>query len=125
MITLCNGPLTGRGDIPLTIATPEGESAGMTVSGIMETACYYRANKDAQADTADLATMRKINKILDAVEAADCCVSIDDDQYEVIRPDIEDIVTRSCPIHAPSVIDQLDNYENNSTDNCDCSHSHD
>ena len=64
MITIQNGPLTGRGDVGLTIETSGGESQPMSVAGIMETACYYRANMDAQADTADLATMRSINKIL-------------------------------------------------------------
>ena len=71
MITICNGPLTGRGDVALVIQTADGESQPMSVAGIVETACYYRANMDAQADTADLATMRKINKILDAVEKPD------------------------------------------------------
>ena len=119
MITICNGTLTGRGDQALVIQTPEGDSKGMDVAGILETACYYRANMDAQADTAALATMRKLNKILDAVETPDCCVVIEDDQYEMIGPTVEDIVTRSWTIHAPSVIDQLENYENGCADNCD------
>ena len=123
MITICNGPLTGRGDVALVIQTADGESQPMSVAGIVETACYYRANMDAQADTADLATMRKINKILDAVEKPDCCVEMEDDQYALIRPSIEQIVTRSWPIHAPAVIDQLEIYENSCAsdcDNCDC-----
>ena len=119
MITICNGPLTGRGEVPLVINTVDGDSKGMNVAGILETACYYRANMDAQADTADLATMRKLNKILDAVEKPDCCVVIDDDQYALIRPTVEDIVTRSWTIHAPAVIDQLEKYENGCADNCD------
>ena len=125
MKTICNGPLTGRGDVALTIQTVNGDSAPMSVAGIVETACYYRANMDAQADTADLATMPKINKILDAVEKPDCCVEMEDDQYSLIRPSIEDIVTRSWPIHAPSVIDQLESYENTCASDCDCSHSDD
>ena len=84
MITIKNGPLTGRGDTVLTIETSGGESQPMSVAGIMETACYYRANMDAQADTADLATMRSINKILDVVEKDGCCVGIEDDQYEKV-----------------------------------------
>ena len=119
MITICNGPLTGRGEVPLVINTVDGDSKGMNVAGILETACYYRANMDAQADTADLATMRKLNKILDAVEKPDCCVVIEDDQYEMIRPTIDEIVTRSWTIHAPSVIDQLEKYEDGCADNCD------
>ena len=39
MITIENGPLTGRGDIGLTIETSGGESQPMSVAGIMETAC--------------------------------------------------------------------------------------
>ena len=38
---LHNGTLTGRGDIPLSISTEEGDSQGMTVAGILEVACYY------------------------------------------------------------------------------------
>ena len=125
MITIQNGPLTGRGDTALTIETTGGESQPMSVAGIMETACYYRANMDAQADTADLATMRKINKILDVVENDGCCVKIEEEQYSLIRPSIESIVTRSWPIHAPSVLDQLDEYENNDTACSDCSDSDD
>ena len=125
MITIQNGPLTGRGDTALTIETTGGESSPMSVAGIMETACYYRANMDAQADTADLATMRKINKILEVVEKDGCCVKIEEDQYSLIRPSIESIVTRSWPIHAPSVLDQLDEYENNDTACSDCSDSDD
>ena len=125
MITIQNGPLTGRGDTALTIETTGGESSPMSVAGIMETACYYRANMDAQADTADLATMRKINKILDVVENDGCCVKIEEEQYSLIRPSIESIVTRSWPIHAPSVLDQLDEYKNACANNCDCSHSGD
>ena len=125
MITIQNGPLTGRGDTALTIETTGGESQPMSVAGIMETACYYRANMDAQADTADLATMRNINKILDVVEKDGCCVKIEEEQYSLIRPSIESIVTRSWPIHAPSVIDQLDGYENNNTACGDCSDSDD
>ena len=125
MITICNGPLTGRGDTALSISTPEGDSQPMSVAGLFETACYYRANMDAQADTADLATMRKINKILDAVEKPDCCVEIEDDQYALIRPSVEQIVTRSWPIHAPSVIDQLENYENDCSSDCDSCNSND
>ena len=125
MITIQNGPLTGRGDTALTIETTGGESSPMSVAGFMETACYYRANMDAQADTADLATMRNINKILDVVEKDGCCVKIEEDQYSLIRPSIESIVTRSWPIHAPSVLDQLDDYENNDTACGDCSDSDD
>ena len=125
MISIMNGPLTGRGDTTLTIETSGGESQPMSVAGIMETACYYRANMDAQADTADLATMRNINKILDVVEKDGCCVKIEEDQYSLIRPSIESIVTRSWPIHAPSVLDQLDEYENNDTACSDCSDSDD
>ena len=125
MITICNGPLTGRGDTALTIQTVSGDSQPMTVAGIIETACYYRANMDAQADMADLATMRKINKILDAVEKPDCCVEIEDDYYMLIRTSVDEIVTRSWPIHAPSVLDQLESYENTCADDCDCSHSDD
>ena len=125
MITIQNGPLTGRGDTTLTIETSGGESTPMSVAGIIETACYYRANVDAQADTADLATMRSINKILDVVENDGCCVKIEEEQYSLIRPSIETIVTRSWPIHAPSVIDQMDEYENTCADNCNCSHSDD
>ena len=125
MITIKNGPLTGRGDTVLTIETSGGESQPMSVAGIMETACYYRANMDAQADTADLATMRSINKILDVVENDGCCVKIEEEQYSLIRPSIETIVTRSWPIHAPSVIDQLDAYENTDTACGDCSDSDD
>ena len=125
MITIENGPLTGRGDTALTIETTGGESQPMSVAGIMETACYYRANMDAQADTADLPTMRNINKILDVVENGDCCVDIPDEQYSLIRPSVESIVTRSWPIHAPSVLDQLDEYKDACTDNCNCSHSDD
>ena len=125
MITIQNGPLTGRGDVGLTIETSGGESQPMSVAGIMETACYYRANMDAQADIADLATMRSINKILDVVEKDGCCVKIEDDQYDLIRPSIESIVTRSWPVHAPSVIDQLDDYENTGTACGDCSDSDD
>ena len=125
MITIQNGPLTGRGDTALTIETTGGESSPMSVAGIMETACYYRANMDAQADTADLATMRNINKILDVVEKDGCCVKIEEEQYSLIRPSIESIVTRSWPIHAPSVLDQLDEYENNDTACSDCSDSDD
>ena len=125
MITIQNGPLTGRGDTTLTIETSGGESQPMSVAGIMEPACYYRANMDAQADTADLATMRNINKILDVVEKDGCCVKIEEDQYSLIRPSIESIVTRSWPIHAPSVLDQLDEYENNDTACSDCSDSDD
>ena len=119
MITICNGPLTGRGEVPWVITTVDGDSKGMNVAGILETECNYRANMDAQADTADLATMRKLNKILDAVEKPDCCVVIEDDQYEMIRPTIDEIVTRSWTIHAPSVIDQLEKYEDGCADNCD------
>ena len=125
MITIENGPLTGRGDIGLTIETSGGESQPMSVAGIMETACYYRANMDAQADTADLATMRMINKILDVVENDGCCVKIEEEQYNLIRPSIESIVTQSWPIHAPSVIDQLDDYENTGAACSDCSDSDD
>ena len=125
MITIANGPLTGRGDTALTIETSGGESTPMSVAGIIETACYYRANVDAQADTADLATMRSINKILDVVENDGCCVKIEEEQYSLIRPSIETIVTRSWPIHAPSVIDQLDAYENTDTACGDCSDSDD
>ena len=125
MITIKNGPLTGRGDTVLTIETSGGESTPMSVAGIIETACYYRANVDAQADTADLATMRSINKILDVVENDGCCVKIEEEQYSLIRPSIETIVTRSWPIHAPSVIDQLDAYENTDTACGDCSDSDD
>ena len=125
MITIQNGPLTGRGDTTLTIETSGGESQPMSVAGIMETACYYRANMDAQADTADLATMRMINKILDVVENDGCCVKIEEEQYGLIRPSIESIVTRSWPIHAPSVIDQLDDYENTGAACSDCSDSDD
>ena len=123
--TICNSPLTGRGEVALTIQTVDGEGEPMTVAGIIETACYYRANMDAQGDMADLATMRKINKILDVVETEPCCVEIEDEQYQLIRPSIESIVTRSWPIHAPSVIDQMDEYENTCADNCNCSHSDD
>ena len=125
MITIENGPLTGRGDTALTIETTGGESQPMSVAGIMETACYYRANMDAQADTADLATMRMINKILDVVENDGCCVKIEEEQYSLIRPSIESIVTRSWPIHAPSVLDQLDEYENTGAACSDCSDSDD
>ena len=125
MISIMNGPLTGRGDTALTIETTGGESQPMSVAGIMETACYYRANTDAQADTADLATMRTINKILDVVEKDGCCVKIEEEQYSLIRPSIESIVTRSWPIHAPSVLDQLDNYENTDTACGDCCDSGD
>ena len=125
MITIMNGPLTGRGDTALTIETSGGEGQPMSVAGIMETACYYRANMDAQAATADLATMRSINKILDVVEKDGCCVKLESDQYRLIRPSIESIVTRSWPIHAPSVIDQLDEYENTGAACGDCSDSDD
>ena len=125
MITIMNGPLTARGDTALTIETTGGESQPMSVAGIMETACYYRANMDAQADTAALATMRSINKILDVVEKDGCCVKLESDQYSLIRPSIESIVTRSWPIHAPSVIDQLDEYENTGAACGDCSDSND
>ena len=125
MITIMNGPLTGRGDTTLTIETSGGESQPMSVAGIMETACDYRANMDAQADTADLATMRNINKILDVVENDGCCVKIEEEQYSLIRPSIENIITRSWPIHAPSVIDQLDEYENTGTACGNCSDSDD
>ena len=125
MITIMNGPLTGRGDTTLTIETSGGDSQPMSVAGIMETACYYRANMDAQADTADLATMRNINKILDVVENDGCCVKIEEEQYNLIRPSIENIITRSWPIHAPSVIDQLDEYENTGTACGNCSDSDD
>ena len=125
MITIMNGPLTGRGDTTLTIETSGGASQPMSVAGIMETACYYRANMDAQADTADLATMRNINKILDVVENDGCCVKIEEEQYSLIRPSIENIITRSWPIHAPSVIDQLDEYENTGTACGNCSDSDD
>ena len=125
MITIMNGPLTGRGDTTLTIETSGGDSQPMSVAGIMETACYYRANMDAQADTADLATMRSINKILDVVEKDVCCVKIEEDQYDLIRPSIETIWTRSWPIHAPSGIDQLDEYENPGAACGDCSDSDD
>ena len=125
MITIMNGPLTGRGDTTLTIETSGGESQPMSVAGIMETACYYRANMDAQADTADLATMRNINKILDVVENDGCCVKIEEEQYNLIRPSIENIITRSWPIHAPSVIDQLDEYENTGAACGNCSDSDD
>ena len=125
MITIMNGPLTGRGDTTLTIETSGGDSQPMSVAGIMETACYYRAHMDAQADTADLATMRNINKILDVVENDGCCVKIEEEQYSLIRPSIENIITRSWPIHAPSVIDQLDEYENTGAACGDCSDSDD
>ena len=125
MITIQNGPLTGRGDVGLTIETSGGESQSKSVAGIIETACYYRANMDAQADIADLATMRSINKILDVVEKAGCCVKIEYAQYDLIRPSIESIVTRIWPVHAPSVIDQLDDYENTGTACGDCSDSDD
>ena len=125
MITIANGPLTGRGDTALTIETSGGESTPMSVAGSIETACYYRANVDAQADTADLATMRSINKILDVVENDGCCVKIEEEQYSLIRPSIETIVTRSWPIHAPSVIDQLDAYENSGAACGNCSDSDD
>ena len=69
-----NGSLTGRGSVPLTISTEDGDSQSMTVAGILEVACYYKSNLDAQADVADLATMRKLNKILDAVENPECCI---------------------------------------------------
>jgi len=125
MITIENGPLTGRGNTALTIETTGGDSQPMSVAGVMETACYYRANMDAQADTADLATMRSINKILDVVEKDGCCVKIEEEQYSLIRPSIESIVTRSWPIHAPSVLDQLDDYENSNTACGNCSDSDD
>ena len=125
MISITNGLLTGRGDVGLTIETTGGESQPMSVAGVMETACYYRANMDAQADTADLATMRSINKILDVVEKDGCCVKIEEEQYSLIRPSIESIVTRSWPIHAPSVLDQLDDYENSNTACGDCCDSDD
>ena len=54
---LRNGALTGRGDVPLSISTDEGDSKGMTVAGMLEVACYYKSNLDAQADVADLATI--------------------------------------------------------------------
>ena len=125
MTIICNGPLTGRGNTALSIQTVEGDSEPMTVAGLIETACYYRANMDAQGDVADLATMRKINKILDVVENGGCCVDIPDDQYTLIGPSVESIVTRSWPIHAPSVLDQLDEYKNACANNCNCSHSDD
>ena len=117
-----NGPLLGRGDSPLSIQTTEGESEPMTVAGIIETACYYKANMDAQAEITDLASMRTLNKILDAVEKPGCCIEVDDKQFESVKPAIESIVVRSWPIHAPKVVDQLENYECNSDscDNCDC-----
>ena len=119
---LHNGALTGRGDVPLSISTEDGDSQGMSVAGILEVACYYKSNLDAQADVADLATMRKLNKILDAVEKPECCIEIDDDNFEFIKESIENIVVRSWPIHAPQVIDQLDEYkcDSDSCDNCDC-----
>ena len=108
--------------MPLSISTDEGNSQEMTVSGILEVACYYKSNLDAQADIADLATMRKLNKILDAVEKPECCIEIDEDNFEFIIESIENIVVRSWPIHAPQVIDQLDEYkcDPDSCDNCDC-----
>ena len=117
-----NGPLTGRGDVPLVINTPDGDSTGMTVAGMHETAAYYKANKRAQEEVVSLQDMRKLNKVLDAVEGAGCCLAIEDDQYELVSDAIEEIVTRSWPIHAPSVIDQMEGYENDtdSCDNCDC-----
>ena len=116
------GSLTGRGGMPLSISTDEGNSQEMTVSGILEVACYYKSNLDAQADIADLATMRKLNKILDAVEKPECCIEIDEENFEFIKESIENIVVRSWPIHAPQVIDQLDEYkcDPDSCDNCDC-----
>ena len=86
-----NGNLTGRGNVPLSINTEEGDSQGMTVAGIMEVACYYKSNLDAQADVADLATMRKLNKILDAVEKPECCIEVDEENFEFIKESIENL----------------------------------
>ncbi len=117
-----NGPLVGRANIPLTISTDDGNSEPMTVAGLVEVACYYKSNLDAQADVADLATMRKLNKILDAVEKPECCIDIDEDNYNFIQDAVENIVVRSWPIHAPNVIDQIDEYkcDSDSCDNCSC-----
>ena len=119
---LLNGPLTGRSGLELTINTEEGSSAPVTVASIIETAVYYKAANAAQEDTATLNGMRKLNKILDVVEEGGCCMDLKDAHYSMIKPEIESIVARSWPIHAPHVIDQLESNEL-STTGCDCSNS--
>ena len=119
---LLNSLLTGRSDAALTINTDEGTSSPVTVASIIETAVYYKAAQAAQEDTATLNGMRKLNKILDVVEEGGCCIEIKDSHYNMVKPVIESIVSRSWPIHAPHVIDQLESNAL-STSGCDCSNS--
>ena len=119
---LLNSPLMGRSGAVLTINTDEGNSTPITVASIIETAVYCKAANATQENTATLNGMRKLNKILDVVEEGGCCMELKDTHYSMIKPEIESIVTRSWPIHAPHVIDQLESNEL-STSGCNCSNS--
>ena len=115
-----NKPLVGRKEAPLMIIDEDGESKDITLGQALESACYLRANEESQKGILELQTSRKINKVLDAIEEAGCCFEIPEEDLDIVKPSLEEVLLRSWPLHAPIIMDNFD-----ATYQCDCTGSGD
>lgn len=116
-----NKPLVGRKDAPLVLIDEDGETIDITIAQALESACYLKANTESQQGIIELQTSRKINKVLDAIEEAGCCFEIQEEDLEIVKPTLEEVLLKSWPLHAPIIMDNFNaTYQCDCTGSCDC-----
>ena len=103
MKTFVDTELKGRKDINMMVK----EDVVLTVKGLMELALGSQPTTQG----ASIDRLRHLNKLLDHIDGCNGMISLELDDYEVVKGAIDKIAPTAFGIHAPFVLDGFDAAE--------------
>jgi len=111
MKILKNEVLRGRKDVELTVPDETGKSSTVSVRELIKLV----ALNGIPNDQINLSNMRKVNDILNQLEKEDDenseTVQLENDWWEFLKPNIEKFVVSGYRVHAPFVMDILNDVK--------------
>lgn len=111
MKILKNEVLRGRKDVELTVPDETGKSSTVSVRELIKLV----ALNGIPNEQINLSNMRKVNDILNQLEKEDDenseTVQLENDWWEFLKPNIEKFVVSGYRVHAPFVMDILNDVK--------------